>query len=80
MELPKRKRIRLQGFDYSKNGIYFITICTNNRLNLFCTITDDILHLTQCGFIIEKHIGCLNKINQGISVLNTILCPITYIC
>ncbi|MEG3030631.1 MAG: hypothetical protein RR827_09605, partial [Oscillospiraceae bacterium] len=31
MELPKRKQIRLQGFDYSSNGAYFVTICTYNR-------------------------------------------------
>ena len=31
MDLPKRKRIRLEGYDYSQNGAYFITICTRNR-------------------------------------------------
>ena len=29
--LPKRKFIRLQKFDYSSKGAYFITICTANR-------------------------------------------------
>ena len=29
--LPKRKYIRLQKFDYSSKGAYFITICTANR-------------------------------------------------
>lgn len=31
MELPKRKSNRLIGYDYSKNGAYFITICTKNK-------------------------------------------------
>lgn len=31
MDLPKRKQIRLQKYDYSKNGAYFVTICTANR-------------------------------------------------
>lgn len=35
MELPNRKSIRLKGYDYSSNGAYFVTICTQNRLNLF---------------------------------------------
>ena len=26
-ELPKRKTIRLQGYDYSRNGCYFVTVC-----------------------------------------------------
>ena len=34
-ELHKRKPIRLNNYDYSKIGSYFITICTKNRKNLF---------------------------------------------
>ncbi len=33
--LPKRKRNRLHGFDYGTEGCYFITLCTNNRQQLF---------------------------------------------
>ena len=29
--LPKRKNIRLRYYDYSEEGLYFITICTKNR-------------------------------------------------
>ena len=35
MELQKRKNTRLKGFDYSSNGAYFITICTQDRQHLF---------------------------------------------
>lgn len=34
-ELPKRKNNRLQNYDYSSCGAYFITICTANRQNYF---------------------------------------------
>ena len=30
-ELPKRKHPRLDSFDYSSAGAYFVTICTQNR-------------------------------------------------
>ena len=33
--LPKRKTHHLQGYDYSQNGAYFITICTHQRRMLF---------------------------------------------
>lgn len=33
-EIHKRKSIRLAGYDYSKEGMYFITICTHNREHL----------------------------------------------
>jgi REP element-mobilizing transposase RayT len=37
MDLPKRKRIRLQSYDYSTPGAYFVTVCTQNRR---CILSD----------------------------------------
>ncbi len=34
-ELPKRKKIRLENYDYSSAGAYFVTVCTRNRKKLF---------------------------------------------
>ena len=34
-ELPVRKSIRLRGYDYSQDGAYYITICTQDRANLY---------------------------------------------
>ena len=34
MDLKKRKNTRLQNFDYSQAGAYFVTICTENRKRL----------------------------------------------
>ena len=33
-DLPSRKSIRLQGYDYSQAGCYFITICVKDKLAL----------------------------------------------
>jgi putative transposase len=33
--LHKRRSIRLKGYDYSQTGLYFITLCVQNRENLF---------------------------------------------
>ena len=30
-----RRSIRLKGWDYASEGLYFVTICTHNRQNLF---------------------------------------------
>ena len=38
MNLPKRKPNRLENFDYSKNGAYFLTLCTKNRKRLLSNI------------------------------------------
>ena len=34
-EFPKRKRNRLENYDYSSCGAYFITVCTLERQNCF---------------------------------------------
>lgn len=33
-KLPTRKRIRIKDYDYSNENIYFITICTKDRLEM----------------------------------------------
>lgn len=35
MEFPKRKKNRLNGYDYANCGAYFVTVCTSPRRNLF---------------------------------------------
>lgn len=49
-----RRSIRLKGYDYSKEGMYFITICTQNRENLFGEIIDNKMVLNTAGDMIEK--------------------------
>ncbi|MEG0090848.1 MAG: hypothetical protein RSA20_03430 [Oscillospiraceae bacterium] len=34
MELHKRKKTRLEGYDYSSHGAYFVTICVKYRREL----------------------------------------------
>ena len=31
----RRRSIRLQGYDYSRSGLYFVTICTKGRVTFF---------------------------------------------
>jgi len=52
-----RKSIRLQGYDYSKSGLYFITICVQNRKCLFGNILRgnyDEMVLNDAGKIADK--------------------------
>jgi REP element-mobilizing transposase RayT len=37
-----RRSVRLQGYDYSRPGLYFITICCHNRVCLFGEIADGV--------------------------------------
>ena len=38
MPLPIRKRNRLSGYDYSREGAYFITVCTKDKAPILGTI------------------------------------------
>lgn len=35
MDRPQRKDIRLDNYDYSRSGAYFVTICTRNKMCIF---------------------------------------------
>lgn len=39
--LPKRKSPRLQGYDYSQPGLYFVTLCTYGKRKLFGDVGAD---------------------------------------
>jgi putative transposase len=44
---------RLQNWDYSNEGAYFITICTQNRTHFFGEITNGIMTLSNVGVIAD---------------------------
>jgi hypothetical protein len=77
MDLPKRKRIRLEGYDYSQNGAYFITICTENRINLFGEINNGTVLYNDYGIIALAEIENTNKlrINNNINITKYIVMP-----
>ena len=54
VEFPQRKRIRLQEYEYSNDGYYFITICMKKRSEFFGTIINGHIFLSEYGKILEK--------------------------
>ena len=48
-----RRSIRLKGYDYSQTGMYFITICTHNRVGMFGDIERGEMILNEYGEIIK---------------------------
>lgn len=49
-----RQSIRLKNYDYSQSGLYFVTICTENRENVSGEIVDGKMVLNNVGNMIEK--------------------------
>ncbi|MFI3217530.1 MAG: transposase [Methylococcales bacterium] len=50
-DIHHRQSIRLQKYDYSQVGLYFITICTDNRQSLFGKIINGEMVLNDAGII-----------------------------
>ena len=51
---PIRKNIRLEDFDYSSAGYYFVTIVSHQRKNIFSEINDGKMALSQAGVIVKE--------------------------
>ena len=73
-DLPKRKQIRIQNYNYSTPGAYFITICTTNKQNLFWnsvgadSIRPHHLPLSHIGKIAEQGILQIESHYDAVSV------------
>ena len=82
MNLPKRESTRLENFDYSENGAYFITICTHNRKQILSNIIVGTgvhdcpkIKLLKYGEIADKYIKQLNDFYDSISVDKYVIMP-----
>ena len=58
-ELPVRKRLRIENYDYSTPGAYFITFCTHDRRNMLSSIVraiheSPVPQLTLCGKLVDN--------------------------
>jgi len=60
-EIHHRRSIRLQGYDYSRAGTYYLTICTQNREYLLGEIVNGVLRLNDAGEMVSRWYGELEN-------------------
>ena len=65
-QIHHRRSIRLQDYDYSQDGYYYITICTKNFVKYFGQIKNGKMELSKIG-----HIVCDEWIKVCRGVCNT---------
>ena len=81
MEFKKRKPTRLQGYDYSRTGVYFITVCTKERRNYFwnnvgATIgRPQDIELSPYGVIVDEAINKIPEIYPSVSIKQYVIMP-----
>ena len=70
-----RKKNRLENFDYSQSGYYFITMCTHERICYFGEIVDGEMHYSNAGSLAEAFVSVLHIFNPKVKVLNYVVMP-----
>ncbi len=76
MELPQRKPNRLTEYDYSQNGIYFVTICTQDRKKVLSNIVGDGFPVPKSyGIIAESYISKISEKYPTVSVDQHVIMP-----
>ena len=70
-----RRSIRLQGYDYSQSGAYFLTICTHRKEHLFGKIVHGEMCLNEFGTIVEEEWIDSERIREEISIGEYVIMP-----
>jgi len=65
-----RCSIRLDGYDYSQPGAYFITACTHNRECLFGKVVDGVMRLNALGKIVQEEWFKTTEIRPHVALHN----------
>ena len=91
IQLPKRKNNRLKNYDYSKQGAYFVTICTKDKRSILSKVKsvgvgvpddpmvgvpdDPITVLTDLGNIVNNRILEMNSFYDNIKAESYVIMP-----
>lgn len=73
--MPVRKRIRLQDYDYSNENMYFITICVKDREEILGKIIEDNIKLTKEGNAVEQNINKIKQIYKNVIIDEYVVMP-----
>lgn len=75
MKSGQRKTVRLATHDYSGPGIYFVTLCTENRDCLFGRVVNGGMHLNTLGEIVQEEWMRSPKIRSELHLDRWIVMP-----
>ncbi len=73
--LKRRKIIRLSNYDYSRDNLYFVTICVNDRKRCLGEIKDGILNLNELGKIVQIQLNWLENQYPYVKIHSAIVMP-----
>lgn len=71
----KRLRNRIRGWNYSKNGWYFITICIHNMMQCFGKVENGEMKLNELGKIAYRHWEIIPNFYTNVEIDKFIVMP-----
>ena len=74
-KVHKRKSIRLKGYDYSQQGMYFVTVCTYDKECNLGKVINDEMQLNKYGRIVRKELLKSNDIRKEICINKYVIMP-----
>lgn len=74
-DIHHRRSIRLKDYDYSQEGAYFVTICTQNRVCMFGDIVGREMRLNDAGKMVDITWNDLSEHNENILLDSFIVMP-----
>ena len=74
-EKHHRRSIRLRGYNYSKPGTYFVTICTHEKRKLFGDIINGEMHLNESGKVAQWIWNAIPQYYPGIKLDQYVVMP-----
>ena len=68
---PNRRSIRLRGYNYSRVGAYFVSICTKERKCLFGDIENQKMSRNDAGRMVDKwSVELENKFKEKVLIVD----------
>ena len=74
-ERPKRKHPRLNNYDYSACGAYFVTLCTQNKKCILSRVVEKNIEKTPFGEIAERFFAEIEKRYAFIRIKQYVIMP-----
>ncbi len=74
-QIHHRRSIRLQGYDYTQPGKYFVTICVSKREHLLGHIENGEMHLNLYGKVVQTNWDYLPKIYTHVELDAFVIMP-----
>ena len=74
-QLPSRRSVRLQGYNYRQKGAYFVTICAYQKSCLFGQIRDGGMVVNDLGMVINECWQQISQVRRGVETDAFVVMP-----